>query len=191
MTYEELKEILLKEKPSIILKEREDELFDLIPELKYSKGFNQNNPWHIYDVYEHILHVVDGVSKNIIVRLAALFHDMGKPYLYTEDENGVGHFKGHWIKSQELFLKYANSFDLSDNEIDLISKIIFYHDIRNLDSKLTKEEQIALINSFGIDGINKLYEIKKADLLAQNEKYHYMLKDLMAEKSNLLALINK
>ena len=191
MNYLDLKNILLTDKPSILIKEKENEIFSLIPEFKISKGFNQNNPWHIYDVYEHILHVVDGVSSNIIVRLAALFHDMGKPYLYTEDENGVGHFRGHWIKSQELFLKYANSFDLSDNEIDLISKIIFYHDIRNLDSKLTKEEQIALINSFGIDGINKLYEIKKADLLAQNEKYHYMLKDLMAEKSNLLALINK
>lgn len=188
MNYLDLKNILLTDKPSILIKEKENEIFSLIPEFKISKGFNQNNPWHIYDVYEHILHVVDGVSNNIIVRLAALFHDMGKPYLYTEDEDGVGHFKGHWIKSQELFLKYANSFDLSDNEIDLISKIIFYHDIRNLDSKLTKEEQIALINSFGIDGINKLYEIKKADLLAQNEKYHYMLKDLMAEKQKILAL---
>ena len=188
MNYLDLKNILLTDKPSILIKEKENEIFSLIPEFKISKGFNQNNPWHIYDVYEHILHVVDGVSNNIIVRLAALFHDMGKPYLYTEDENGVGHFRGHWIKSQELFLKYANSFDLSDNEIDLISKIIFYHDIRNLDSKLTKEEQIALINSFGIDGINKLYEIKKADLLAQNEKYHYMLKDLMAEKQKMLEL---
>ena len=188
MNYLDLKNILLTDKPSILIKEKENEIFSLIPEFKISKGFNQNNPWHIYDVYEHILHVVDGVSNNIIVRLAALFHDMGKPYLYTEDEDGVGHFKGHWIKSQELFLKYANSFDLSDNEIDLISKIIFYHDIRNLDSKLTKEEQIALINSFGIDGINKLYEIKKADLLAQNEKYHYMLKDLMEEKQKILAL---
>ena len=188
MNYLDLKNILLTDKPSILIKEKENEIFSLIPEFKISKGFNQNNPWHIYDVYEHILHVVDGVSNNIIVRLAALFHDMGKPYLYTEDEDGVGHFKGHWIKSQELFLKYANSFDLSDNEIDLISKIIFYHDIRNLDSKLTKEEQIALINSFGIDGINKLYEIKKADLLAQNEKYHYMLKDLKEEKQKILAL---
>lgn len=45
----------------------------MIPELEKCKNFDQNNPYHIYDVYEHILHVVDGVPQNIYVRLAAFF----------------------------------------------------------------------------------------------------------------------
>ena len=87
MNIDKLFDILLNEQPSLYIKENEHDIFNLIPELKESVGFNQNNIWHIYDVYEHILHVVDNVSSNIILRLTALFHDIGKPFVYTEDEN--------------------------------------------------------------------------------------------------------
>ena len=57
MSIEELYNILLNEKPSEKLKNKEQELFKLIPEMEKCKNFNQNNEWHIYDVYEHILQV--------------------------------------------------------------------------------------------------------------------------------------
>ena len=188
MNYIDLKKILSAEKPSILLNERESELIEIIPEFKACQCFNQNNPWHIYDVYNHILHVVDGVSNNIIVRLAALFHDIGKPLCYQEDNNGIGHFKGHWVISQEIFLKYAEYFDLTEAEINMISNLIFYHDIRHLDDKLSIDEQKKLLKSFGQKGIIMLYDLKKADLLAQNEKYHYLLKELSEEKQKMLTL---
>ena len=74
MDVNKLYEILMDDKPSILIKENEDYFFSLIPELKVCKGFNQNNPWHIYDVYEHILHVVDETPKDLSLRLVALFH---------------------------------------------------------------------------------------------------------------------
>ena len=88
MTAEELCELLMTDKPSEAIKSREAEVFELIPTLKKCKGFDQRNEWHIYDVYEHILHVLDGVSKNKELRIAALFHDVGKPRCYKEDEQG-------------------------------------------------------------------------------------------------------
>ena len=66
-----------------------DKILDIIPELSYSINFNQNSIWHVYDVFEHILHVIDGVDKDIELRLAAFFHDIGKPFVYKEDENGI------------------------------------------------------------------------------------------------------
>ena len=63
-------DILLSNNPSILIRENEDYIFNIIPELRKSKGFNQNNPWHIYDVYDHILHVIDGVKENIIFAIA-------------------------------------------------------------------------------------------------------------------------
>ena len=89
---EGLYNLLLSEEPSDNIKKHEKEVFDLIPKLKNCKSFDQNNDWHIYDVYEHILHVVDYVSPNLIMRLAALFHDIGKPLSYTEDKNGIRRF---------------------------------------------------------------------------------------------------
>ena len=62
MTYNELLEVLLSNDVYNRLKQKESALFELIPELKECKGFNQNNKWHMYDVYEHILHVVSGVG---------------------------------------------------------------------------------------------------------------------------------
>ena len=61
MNIEELYEILVSDRPSKKLRYNEEELFELIPELAACKGFDQNSKWHPYDVYEHILHVVDGM----------------------------------------------------------------------------------------------------------------------------------
>ena len=116
MTYNDLVQILLYNNMYNELKQKEQELFRLIPELQDCKGFNQNTKWHIYDVYEYILHVVSGVEFNIYLRLVALFHDIGKPLTYTEDNSGVGHFYEHWNKSSEIFKKYQNKFELSNEE---------------------------------------------------------------------------
>lgn len=182
MDIQELIDILLQDKPSEIIKNNEGKIFKMIPELSMCKGFNQNNIWHIYDVYEHILHVVDGVSKNIELRLAALFHDLGKPFVYTEDENNIGHFYGHWDKSKEIFDTFTSKYNIKNK--DIISNLILYHDL-NI-AKISDEELNRLINIFNRDGIIMLYELKKSDLLAQNPEFHYVLEDLEKQKEKVL-----
>ena len=184
MSIEELYNILLSDKPSNEILKNENKIFILIPELKKCKGFNQNNEWHIYDVYEHILHVVDNVPNNIILRLAALFHDIGKPISYTQDENGIGHFYGHWEESKKIFCSFAIKNNLDENMTDLISKIIYYHDV-NID-KLDDKQIQKLCNTFNIEEIKMLYQLKRADLLSQNKKYHYILEKYNDQEKELL-----
>ena len=69
-----------------------DALSAVLPELVAMKGFDQQTPYHIFDVLEHTARVVDGVPPYPLVRWAALFHDMGKPACFFKDENGTGHF---------------------------------------------------------------------------------------------------
>ncbi len=185
MDIEKLYNILLSDKPSDNILASEKEIFLLIPELENCKGFNQNNEWHIYDVYEHILHVIDNVPSNLNLRLAALFHDIGKPLTYTQDEKGIGHFYGHWEKSKEIFDSFANSHNIDKSLSNLVSNLIYYHDV-NI-SKLSDKELNALYDKFGIEGIKMLYELKKADLLAQNNKYHYLLEDYKNQKEKILS----
>lgn len=85
-------DILLQDKPSESIRDSENYIFKIIPELSLCKNFEQNSIWHVYDVYEHILKVIDGVDSNLVLRMAALFHDIGKPFVYDEDQNGIGHF---------------------------------------------------------------------------------------------------
>ena len=183
MSIKELFTILLSDKPSILLKENEKELFKLIPELERCKGFDQNNEWHIYDVYEHILHVVDNVPNTLVLRLAALFHDTGKPISYTEDENKVGHFYGHWDESKKVFDKFVGKDYFDPYLKERVSKIITYHDLN-----LSKLDDISMFN---IQDIIELYAFKKADLLAQNEKYHYILDDYDKQKIELLSKVRE
>ena len=177
--------IILQEKtPSEIIKAREDEVFELIPELKLAKGFNQNNPWHIYDVYNHILHVVDYVPNDLNLRIAALFHDIGKPFTYSVDEKGIGHFKNHYVDSLNIFLKYANNNHLDIERISSIAKLIYFHDFRFKNDDNTNITK--LVDSFTYDELVSLYELKKADLLAQNSEFHYMLKDIEEQRNLIL-----
>lgn len=189
MSLEKFYQILLSDTPSIGIKENEEYIFSLIPELKCCKGFHQNNPWHIYDVYEHILHVVDGVSNNLTMRLAALFHDVGKPYTYTEDEQGIGHFYNHWIKSKEIFLDFAKNHSIAKEITECVAKLIFYHDVRI--EKVSEEILLQLVNSLTKEEINLLFELKRSDLLAQNPEHHDQLLEYEKQKTLLLHYYNR
>ena len=66
-----------------------------IPALQPCVGFQQRSPYHSYDVYTHIAHVVEATPEDLTLRWAALLHDIGKPRCFTLDEAGCGHFFGH------------------------------------------------------------------------------------------------
>lgn len=170
-----LYQIILSEKPSVLIKENEDYIFSLIPDLKKCKGFKQNNPWHIYDVYEHILHVIDGVPNNLNVRLAALFHDVGKPNTYTQDENGIGHFYGHWEKSVEIFNSFAEKYSLDDELKRSVANLIFYHDFNF--EKVNQDILKKIKENFSLEEIELLFALKRSDLLAQTSQYHNLLEN--------------
>ena len=183
MTYLELKEILLSEDPSKLLRLKEKELFNFIPELRKCKNYDQKNPeWHPYTVLEHTYHVIDEIKdKDLALRLAALFHDIGKPEKFTQDENGIGHFKGHWETSKDIFLKFAKKCNI-DKEIRIeVARLIYFHDLST--SKMSKEQ----LDLFTKEEIIKLFKLKRADILAQNpEKHEEMLDRYELEEDEIL-----
>ena len=73
-----------------------------IPELAPCVGFDQHNPHHLYDIFEHTARVVEAVPPIPALRWAALLHDAGKPGCFTREENGRGHFYGHPKVSAQL-----------------------------------------------------------------------------------------
>ncbi len=184
MTYRKLKELLTAEDVYDRLKEQEEALFAFIPELAECRGFDQKNSWHIYDVYEHILHVVAGVEAAELLRLAALFHDIGKPRAFTLDADGVGHFFGHWDCSLEIFEDYVPAFGLSEAEAALVRALIFYHDI-NVDH-LSDEEVAEMTERIGREKLAWLFAIKRADLLAQAPMYHGLLENIARQEERVV-----
>ena len=78
-----------------ILRAYPDILGVVLPELTPTVGFAQHNLHHCYDVYTHTAVAVDHVPPEVTLRLAALFHDLGKPATFSMGEDGQGHFYGH------------------------------------------------------------------------------------------------
>lgn len=98
------------------------------------KGYSQNNPHHCYDLLEHTTKTVEsidctGLSKDEIIELkiAALYHDIGKPIVAFE-KNGKTVFYNHAIESRHIANKELQKFDLDGNGLKRILFYIEYHD---------------------------------------------------------------
>lgn len=80
-----------------ILREYADVVAVVLPELEPMFGFDQHNPFHHYDVWEHTLHALAAAPPEMDadLRFAVLLHDVGKPLCLTFDEKGLGHMYGH------------------------------------------------------------------------------------------------
>lgn len=168
MTFDDLKKILLSNEPILEIVNHEKELFGLIKPLEKCKGHNQNNPWHLYDVYEHILHVVENTEPILELRLAALFHDIGKPKVVKLGQDGFNHYYNHWTKSQEIFLSFAHEHKLPDNISQTVSNLILYHD-KNLE-ECTENELSCILLNFNREELKLLYKLKRADAKSQNQE---------------------
>ena len=91
----ELSKLLCGPGAGKILRAYPDILGVVLPELTPTVGFAQHNVHHCYDVYTHTAVAVDHVPPEVTLRLAALFHDLGKPATFSMGEDGQGHFYGH------------------------------------------------------------------------------------------------
>ena len=132
----------------------------VIPELEACMGFDQHNPHHIHDVYGHTAQVVEGVSKDLTLRWAALLHDVGKPRTFSLDETGRGHFYGHAKESASLadgiLLRLKAPTALRQQVVQLIEQ----HMTPLIpDRKLLRRRLSAL----GSETLNRLLSLQQAD----------------------------
>lgn len=106
---------------------REIELLAVIlPEIVPTIGAQQNK-YHTEDVYNHTLTVIEGSYPSVKVRLAALFHDLGKPASMTIGEDGERRFYNHEELSAEIARKALPRFKLSANLSDSVIKLVSLH----------------------------------------------------------------
>ena len=93
----ELSKLLLGREPARALRLARDTgvLVQLLPEFERAIGFDQESRYHSLTVDEHTFEVVQAAAdqnRSLAVRLAALFHDLGKPHVAWRGTDGRLHY---------------------------------------------------------------------------------------------------
>lgn len=101
-------------------------LEQILPELLPSIGCEQNE-FHKHDVFDHTLWVLDRTPPEKHLRLAALFHDIGKPHTLSVDEEGRRHFYRHETKSAEIAEAVMERLRFSKKDIRSVSQLVRFH----------------------------------------------------------------
>ncbi len=92
-----------------------------------------NNLPEYFDQYSHQTtaylerHLVQGRPVKALVKLATLFHDVGKPETFLKDEQGKIHFHGHEKVGGSRIGKIAKRLKLSRREISFLEKLVSNH----------------------------------------------------------------
>lgn len=155
-----------------VLREYADVICVCIPEIEPMIGFNQNNPYHTYDVWEHSLHSLKACSlfsknlSDIILRLAVLLHDIGKPHCYSEDEKGIGHFYGHAVVSWSIARCVLKELKCSNEVIENVIELIEKHDVTFTPTKAAVKR---LLNKLGEEQLKRLFCLRIADVEGHGE----------------------
>lgn len=142
-----------------------DIIAEFIPEFISCFDFSQNNPYHIYDVYNHIIHAVDNYTgDDMKIKLALLLHDIGKPSCYSEDSNG-GHFIGHGMKSSDITNVILKRLKFDNDTINSVTELVLYHDSTIEPTSKTVKRWL---NKIGDVQFKRLLEIRTADMMAHS-----------------------
>ncbi len=166
---EELDKILLSTSPDTIFKLHTLGLLHyILPEVDICFSSPQRNKYHIYNVGEHIVYAVKNSPNDLIIRWAALLHDIGKPNSKSIDANGIIHFYGHHRHSVRLASDILRKFKFDSQQQKEILTLIENHDVR-IDTSLIGVKK--MMSRTGPDLFSKLLLLQEADNKAKNQKY--------------------
>ncbi|MBC8143257.1 MAG: HDIG domain-containing protein, partial [Armatimonadetes bacterium] len=167
-------------------------LSQFAPELAVMQGVTQNR-FHLYDVWEHTLVALSNLPPDADtgVRLAMLFHDVGKSQTRTVDANGDVHFYEHEKVGAEITRTVMTRLKFSGDEIARVVALVGLHmryGAYNPD-EWTDASVRRLIRTVG-EYRTDLFTIVRADISACNTT-DYPTADLSALQERMEAIENE
>ncbi len=110
----------------------------LIPEIKQIEDFMHIDRYHKNEsVFEHSLRVMGNCENDIEMKLAALFHDMGKPA--TANKIKAGSYIGHESVGSDIAREIMMRLRLPSKTVHNVSEIIKNHMIHYESEKVVRK----------------------------------------------------
>jgi poly(A) polymerase len=121
---DELRKMLASPRPgrALGLLDEAELLEVILPEIAAGKGVPQSG-YHTHDVFGHTVLTVEGTPPDLLLRVAALFHDAGKP----QTAKGDGTFLGHEEVGAEIARAALERLRFSVKEIDVVTRLVRLH----------------------------------------------------------------
>lgn len=154
----------------------------ILPEFDLCMNTAQNNLHHCYNVGEHILHAMQEIEADKVLRLGMLFHDIGKPQTLTIDEDGIIHNKGHADAGERIAKDILRRLKFDNDTLDKVVKLVRYHD---QEIGLTESGVRRAVNRIGEDIFPMLFAVRYADIQAQS---NYMREEKLDKLAQLREL---
>lgn len=139
----------------------------ILPEINSLVGYTPLCNNHNRDVFNHTLNVIKNTSSNdLILRLSALFHDVGKLNTLKQLPNGHCYFPGHAKEGAIICKPILSRLKFDNDTIDRVSKIIYDHLVLDVNYMPTDGEIKRLLRRVEPKNIFILFELQRADINA-------------------------
>ena len=163
---EELLKTLVTDGAVEILLSYAEVFCEIIPELAACHACVQNNPHHLYTVYEHMVRAVGMAPKDADIRMAVLLHDVAKPLKKTTDEKGIDHFRGHNQKSAEIAEKILKDLRFSHaSTVRIVAWIDNHDNFRSYSETILRRR----VQKIGEENMEGMLWVCRSDVLAQSD----------------------
>lgn len=126
--FAELKRLLCGKNVKRVLLEFPAIFSVIIPPLSETVGYEQGSKYHNSTLYEHTARAVEAAPPTVEMRLAMLFHDLGKPRSRVVKDDGC-HYYGHAAVSAEMAGELLRALKCDNALRERVVRIVRYHDI--------------------------------------------------------------
>lgn len=137
----------------------------IMPEFDEMMATEQNTPYHMYNVGEHTLKVLENVRADRVLRIAALLHDVGKPKMKTTDEAGIDHFKQHSEAGVSIASNILKRLKFDNDTTTKVLLLVKWHDLRPQTSEVAVRRAI---NKMGDNIFPYFLELERADTMGKS-----------------------
>ena len=166
---EEFSKLMLAAKlePGLLLLDATNLLVRILPQLESGKGMQQGG-WHSHDVFGHSLLTAALSPPELITRLAALLHDVGKPACH-ELRDGRPTFIGHQDVGAHMVAPALRRLRYPGELIDAVTKLIRLH-MRPIqyDPEGWEDRAVRRLVRDAGDQLKRLLAVARADMQASH-----------------------